>query len=84
MSHLISHPVVNPISLSHYSFHLNHEFNSILFLQVSALYSGRGSTSRVLVWYNILTEETRGHIHVVGFEPILYLMPERFASAVLA
>ena len=62
----------------------NHEFNLILFLQVLALYFGSGSTSRVLVWYNILTEETRGHIQATGFEPIICLMPKRSASAVLA
>ena len=61
----------------------NHEFNLILFLYVLALYFGRGSTSRVLVWYNILTEETRGHIQATGFEPFICLMPKRSASAVL-
>ena len=62
----------------------NHEFNLILFLQVSALYSSRGSTSRVLVWYSVLTEETRGHIYAASFELIVHLMPKRSTSAVLA
>ena len=35
------------------------------------------------MWYNILTEETWGHFHAVGFEPVIHLMPERSASAVL-
>ena len=62
----------------------NHEFNPILFLQISAPNSGRGSTSRVLVRYNILTEETLGHIRATGFEPVIRLMLERSANAVLA
>ena len=62
----------------------NHEFNSILFLLVSVPYSAKGSTSQALVWYNILIEETRGYIHVVGSEPIIHLMLKRSASAVLA
>ena len=36
------------------------------------------------MWYNILLEETSGHIHVVGFEPVIHLMPEGSISAVLA
>ena len=61
----------------------NHKFNPILFLQVLAPYSSRGSTSRVLVWYNILTKENQGHICAAGFEPVIRLMPERSASVVL-
>ena len=58
----------------------SHEFNPILFLQVSALYSGKGSTSRDLVWHNILPKETHC---IVGFEVVIHLMPERSTSAVL-
>ena len=62
----------------------NHGFNPILFLQVSSPYAGRRSTNWVLVWYNILTEENQGHIRAMGFELVILLMPERFASAALA
>ena len=65
-------------------FSLNHEFNPILLLQVSAPYSSRGSTSRVLVWYNILTKETWGHICAASFKPVICLMLERSTSASLA
>ncbi|KAK9997980.1 hypothetical protein SO802_017583 [Lithocarpus litseifolius] len=51
-----------------------YDFNPIIFLQVSAPYSGRGNTSRVLVWYNILTKETRGHFRAAGFEPLIRLI----------
>ena len=34
-------------------------------------------------WYWILTKETRGYIHVAGFEPIIHLLPERSMSAIL-
>ena len=37
-----------------------------------------------MVWYSILTKETRGHIPTAGFEPVLRLLFERFVSAVLA
>ncbi|KAK9996768.1 hypothetical protein SO802_021454 [Lithocarpus litseifolius] len=50
---------------------------------VSAPYSGKGSTSQVLVWYNIFTEETQGHILVAGFELVIRLMPKRSANIVL-
>ena len=83
MSHVISHSIVNPISLSHYSFHLIMNLIS-LFLQVLPPYSSRESTRQALVWYNILTEETRGHIHTMGFELVIHLLPERFTSAILA
>ena len=61
----------------------NHEFNLILFLQVSALYFGRGSTSRVLVWYSLLNDETSGHIRAAGFELVVCLMLKRSDSAAL-
>ena len=34
-------------------------------------------------WYNLLVPETRAYIRGVGFEPILGLLSERFASATL-
>ena len=34
-------------------------------------------------WYRILTKETKGHIRATGFEPIICLVPERSASAIL-
>ena len=61
---------------------LNHEFNHILFLQVSAPYYGRRSTNQVLVRYNILTKETQGHVCATSFEPVISLMPKRFANVV--
>ena len=61
----------------------NHEFNLILFLQVSALYFGRGSTSQVLVWYSLLNDKTWGHISAAGFELVVRLMLKRSASAAL-
>ena len=35
------------------------------------------------MWYFVLNEETQGYVCVVGFEPIIRLMLERFASVVL-
>jgi len=61
----------------------NDESNLTLFLQVLPLYSGKGSTSRALVWYSILTEDTQGHIHAASFEPIIHLLLERSTSAIL-
>ena len=75
---------MNPISPSHYSFHLNNEFNSIPCLHVLAPYFGRGSTNWVLVWYNILAEETQDYICAANFKPVLHLMLERSANTVLA
>ena len=62
--HISSYYALNIIFLPFLS--PNHESNPILFLQASTLYSGRGSTSWVLVWCSILTKENQGHIHVVG------------------
>jgi len=83
MPHLTSHSIVNPVSLSHHSFHLIMNLISFSFASFNP-YSGKGSTSQVLVWYNILTKETWGHICAAGFKPVLRLLPERFTSAVLA
>ena len=53
-------------------------------MQVLPPYSGKGSTNGALVWYNICTKETQGHIHTAGFKLVLCLMPKRSASAILA
>ena len=53
------------------------------FLQSSSPYVGRGSTNKVVEWYNILVLETKAYIREAGFEPIIGLLPERFASATL-
>ena len=50
---------------------------------VLAPYSGRGSTSQVLLWYSVLNEKTHGYVHAAGFKPIIHLMPERSTSVVL-
>jgi len=34
-------------------------------------------------WYWILTKETKGHSHATSFKPIINLLPERSASAIL-
>ena len=34
-------------------------------------------------WCRALTKETKGHIRVAGFEPIIHLLPKRSASAIL-
>lgn len=36
-----------------------------------------------MVWYNILTKETWGHIRTIGFELVLHLLPEMSSGAVL-
>jgi len=37
----------------------------------------------VVAWYRVLTAETRAYIRVVGFEPIIRLLLERYTSAIL-
>ena len=46
-------------------------------------YVGRGSTNKVVEWYNLLVLETRAYIQEAGFEPILILLLEKSASATL-
>ena len=53
------------------------------FLQAMSLYSGRGNTNKVAEWYGELAEVMKAHICVVGFEPIICLLSERSASAML-
>ena len=52
-------------------------------MQSSSPYASRGSTNKVAEWYNPLVPKTRAYIWEVGFEPIIGLLPERFASATL-
>jgi len=37
----------------------------------------------VAAWYRVLTIETKAYIRVAGFEPIIHLLLERSASAIL-
>ena len=53
------------------------------FLQSSSPYAGRGSTNKVVEWYNLLVPEIRVHIWEVGSKPIIGLLLEKFASATL-
>ena len=41
------------------------------FLQSSSPYVGRGSTNKVVEWYNILVLETRAYIREAGFDLLL-------------
>ena len=74
---------MHPISFSHNSFLLIMNLISFFFAGLSPIFV-RGSTSQVLAWYSILNEETLGYVYASGFKLIIYSMPERSASAVLA
>jgi len=37
----------------------------------------------VAAWYKVLSTKTRVLFCATGFEPMIYLMPERFANAIL-
>ena len=52
-------------------------------MQALPAFSARGSTNHVASWYQVLTKETKGHIHVAGFEPIIRSLPDTSASAIL-
>ena len=52
-------------------------------MQSSSTCVGRGSTNKVVEWYNLLVLETRAYIQEVGFKPILSLLLEKSASATL-
>ena len=56
---------------------------STSFLQSSSPYVGRGSTNKVVEWYNLLVLEIRVYIWEVGSKPIIGLLLEKFASATL-
>ena len=77
----VKYPILTPVSPGSYSnANLTPFFHPFVDF---APFSGRGSTNRVAAWYRVLTAETRAHICVTGFEPIILLLPERFASAIL-
>ena len=42
-----------------------------------------GSTNKVVEWFNMLAPKTRGYIRDAGFQPIVNLILEKFASATL-
>ena len=52
-------------------------------MQSSSPYVGRGSTNKVVEWYNILVLETRAYIQEAGFEPIIGLFLEKSTRATL-
>ena len=52
-------------------------------LQSSSPYAGKGSTNKVVEWYNLLDPETRGYIREASFEHIIGLLPEKSASTTL-
>ena len=58
-------------------------FLFFFFLQSSSPYIGRGSTNKVVEWYNLLVPETMGYIWEAGFEPIIGLLSKKSASATL-
>ena len=37
----------------------------------------------IALWYRVLTDDTKAFIRVVGFEPVIHLLPESHASAIL-
>ena len=53
------------------------------FLQILPLFSCRGSTNWVASWYGALTDDTKAFIRATGFEPIIHLLPESHANAIL-
>ena len=57
--------------------------SSFSFLHSSSPYAGRGSTNKVVEWFNLLVPETRGYMQEAGFEPISGLLPKKSASATL-
>ena len=58
-------------------------FFFFFFGQSSSLYAGRGSTNKVVEWYNLLVPETRAYIQEVGLEPIIGLLLEKSMSVTL-
>ena len=65
-------------SLSFFSF-----FLFFFFLQSSSPYADRGSTNKVVEWFNFLAPETRGYVREVGFKPIISLLLGKSVSATL-
>ena len=67
-------------------FLLNHKSNDILFfffLQSSSPYASRGSTNKVVEWFNQLALETRGYIREAGFKPIISLLLKKSTNTTL-
>ena len=58
-------------------------FYFYFFLQIPDPFSCRMSPSRVVAWFWLLTEETKAHVCDAGFEPVINLLHERSASAIL-
>ena len=52
-------------------------------MQSSTIYIGKGSTNKVVEWFNLLAFETRGYVREAGFEPVIGLLLEKSASATL-
>ena len=52
-------------------------------LQVLLPFMSRGCTSRISSWYMALTKDTKALVHTVGFELVILLLPEGFASGIL-
>ena len=52
-------------------------------MQSSSPYAGKGSTNKVVEWYNLLVPKSRAYIWEAGFKPILSLLLEKSASATL-
>ena len=52
-------------------------------LQVLLPFTSRGCTSRISSWYMALTKDTKALVHTAGFELVILLFPEGFASGIL-
>ena len=55
----------------------------LLLLQSLSPYTSKGSTNKVVEWYNLLVPKTRAYIQEASFEPILSLLLEKSANATL-
>ena len=83
-SNTILHFIVNLKLYFHCSFtQIVNLTSPYSFLQYISPYSGRGSSNKVVEWYRELAEATKDYIHVVGFEPIICLLPKRSMSTIL-
>lgn len=54
-----------------------------LFLQILPPFSGWGSTNHITSWYRAITDDMRALVRAASFEPILCLLLESHASAIL-
>ena len=83
-SNTILHLIGNLKLSFHYSLIQTVNLTSLhFFLQAISLYSGRGSTNCMADWYGKLAEATKAPIRAAGFEPIVRLLLERSANAIL-